>query len=140
MSSLSCCVCLEDVRHGDAVVVLRPCRHSAFHPVCVEEVLSRDVRYRCPLCRTRVREIHWEIEAIIEHRTTLVPNPRRRVRRIRQYRVTWRGLPITEAEWMDEGSLRQHARRILREYQESDAMNMIDLIAEQAREDAVDLS
>ena len=144
-SPLSCCVCLEDVHRGDSVVVLRPCRHSSFHVSCIEEVLARDARYRCPLCRTKVRELHYEIDSIIEHRTTIVPSDcgtrsSRRVRRIRQYRVVWKGLPISDAEWIDEDSLRGHARHLLREYQESDAMNMIDLISEQAREDAVDLT
>jgi hypothetical protein len=139
---MSCCVCLDELRAADEVVVLRPCRHSGFHASCIEEVLDTDARYRCPLCRTTVREVHYEIESIIEHRTTTFPCPQGKggVKRFRQYRCVWKGFPRSDAQWIDEAELRKCARRMLREYQESDAMNMIDLIATQAKEDLIDLS
>lgn len=120
-----CCICLVDMEEREEVVVLRPCAHSSFHPSCIQHSLD-ECGDRCPLCRSPVLEFHWEIEAVVGHRSAK--------KRPREFEVRWKGFDTTD--WVEEGELRKSARTVLRQY-ERERMNMVDLVEEEAREQVV---
>ena len=111
-------------------MVLRPCKHCDFHPACIDRAL--EACGRCPLCRTPVEQVHWELDAIVAHRSISGGHA------TRAYLVTWKGFSMNEATWVPEAELRQFARRLLRQYQEK-VMRLVDLVAEEARAETIEV-
>ena len=120
-----CCICLVDMEAREEVLVLRPCGHHSFHPSCVQ--LSIDsCGDRCPLCRSPVVDLHWEIQAIVGHRSLK--------KKEREFEVLWTG--FTTTDWIGARELRRSASKLVKEY-ERERMDVVDLVEEEAREDVV---
>ena len=112
-----CVVCTGHLLDND-VVVLQPCGHSNFHPLCLSPALLGEEQGSCPSCSTPTAEVHWEIEAITCHRYRhkVACGGTYRPRSL-QFKVVWKGFaPDTEPVWLDETELEQHATLLLRKY------------------------
>ncbi|GMI74037.1 Arabidopsis Toxicos en Levadura 23 [Hibiscus trionum] len=68
--SISCVICLEELKVGDTCRLLVSCKHL-YHQLCVDQWLSKDMH--CPICRGSVHGLELSPTSFTDNNETCSP-------------------------------------------------------------------